>query len=65
MHSALHYRECAARMRSLANSEPNPELREQLETVASDYDEIAAEIAGKDHRRGIAAGRPWRLSRHR
>jgi len=52
-------------MRSLANSEPNPELREQLETVASDYDEIAAEIAGKDHRRGVAEGRPWRLSRHR
>ena len=65
MHSTLHYRECAARMRSLANSEPNPALREQLETVAGDYDEIAAEIAGRDHRRDIAAGRPGRLSRHR
>ncbi len=31
-------------MRSLANSEPNPALREQLETVGSDYDEIADEI---------------------
>jgi hypothetical protein len=31
-------------MRSLANSEPNPALREQLETVANDYDEIAYEI---------------------
>jgi hypothetical protein len=41
MRSAQHYRECAGRMRSLANSEPNPALREQLETVASDYDEIA------------------------
>jgi hypothetical protein len=31
-------------MWSLANSETNPALREQLETVASDYDEIADEI---------------------
>jgi hypothetical protein len=56
MHSALHYRECASRMWSLANAEPNPALREQLETVAGDYDKIAAEIARRDHRRGVAPG---------
>ena len=41
------HRECAARLRSLANLEAHLALREQLETVASDYDEIADEIEQK------------------
>ena len=56
MHSALHYRECASRMRSLANSEPNPALREQLETVASDYDEIADAMEQEIKRRDSVKG---------
>ena len=71
MRSARHYRECAARLRSLANLEFNPALREQLEIVAHDYDEIADEIEQKavapgsrdrtcGSPRGIAGNRdPW------
>ena len=44
MHSAQHYRERAARVRSLASSDADLALREQLERMASDYDEIADEL---------------------
>jgi len=44
MHSAQHYRERAARVRTLANSDADRALRDQLEIVASDYDEIADEL---------------------
>jgi hypothetical protein len=44
MHAAQHYRERAARVRSLASSDADLALREQLESMASDYDEIADEL---------------------
>jgi hypothetical protein len=44
MHSVLHYRERAARVRTLASSDADLALREQLESMASDYDEIADEL---------------------
>ena len=44
MHSAQHYRKRAARVRSLASSDADLALREQLESIASDYDEIADEL---------------------
>jgi hypothetical protein len=44
MHSAQHYRVRAARVRSLASSDADLALREQLESMASDYDEIADEL---------------------
>jgi hypothetical protein len=44
MHAAQHYRERPARVRSLASSDADLALREQLESMASDYDEIADEL---------------------
>ena len=44
MHAAQHYRKRAARVRSLASSDADLALREQLESMASDYDEIADEL---------------------
>src|SRR2546423_4495496 len=44
MHSAQHYRERAARVRTLASSDAELALREQLESMANDYDEIADEL---------------------
>jgi hypothetical protein len=44
MHSAQHYRERAARVRTLASSDAELALREQLESMANDYDEIANEL---------------------
>ena len=44
MHSAQHYRERAARVRSLASSAAELALRAQLESMANDYDEIADEL---------------------
>jgi hypothetical protein len=48
MHSVLHYRERAARVRTLASSDADLALREQLESMASDYDEIADELEAQE-----------------
>ena len=40
MHSAQHHRERAAYVRRLAKWVSGPALREQIETVASEYDQI-------------------------
>jgi len=41
MHSAQHHRERAAHVRRLAEWVSGPALREQVETVASEYDQIS------------------------
>jgi hypothetical protein len=47
MKSIQTYRQKAARARSLAKSAMNPAIREQLEIMAGDYDEMAHEMAGR------------------
>ncbi len=42
MQSPQHYRGHAARARKLAEGVSNPALRQQLQTVAQDYDQMAA-----------------------
>lgn len=44
MNSALEYRQKAAHARHLAESVLDPVAREQLETVARDYEKMAQEI---------------------
>ena len=44
MHSAQHHREWAAYVRRLAEWVSGPALREQLETVASDYDQSTDDL---------------------
>jgi hypothetical protein len=44
MHSVQHHRERAAHVRRLAQSVSDIALREQLETVANDYDLMADEL---------------------
>jgi hypothetical protein len=44
MHSATDYRDRAARLRRLASTALDIALREQLEIVAIDYDQIAGEL---------------------
>jgi hypothetical protein len=44
MHSATHYRERAVHLRRLAGTTADLALQEQLETVATDYDQIAGEL---------------------
>lgn len=44
MNTALEYRERAAQARRLADAVLDPAVREQLETAARDYDQMAAEL---------------------
>ena len=44
MNSAQEYRERAAQARRLGDSVLDPAVREQLETAAKDYDQMADEL---------------------
>ena len=43
---AVHYREQAARIRELANAEQAGRFRDRLLEIASQYDELIAELSG-------------------